>query len=366
MKRKMCVMAIAMLMTFPTGQPAGAAPSALQSPSENVAADIVQGAWLMYRHTFVSEDGRVIDNRNGEISHSEGQGYGMLMAVAADDRRSFDSMWRWTQSNLMVREDGLMAWRWDPAQTPHVQDRNNATDGDLLVAWALQRAGDLWQEPSYQAEAIKIARSIGTAATVDTPYGKVLLPGVAGFRTEEQPDGPVVNLAYWIFPAIEDLGRLTADFPADALIETGLKLLREARFGPAQLPADWISLKATPPAPAEAFVPQFGYDAIRVPLYLSWFSRDYPDILQTFADEWKTSPDDAPAAVELNTAARISPMSDPGYRAIVQVVRCSIDNRLSSHGIENFEPTDYYPSTLHILSLMAISERYPSCLTETN
>jgi len=40
------------------------------------------------------------------ISHSEGQGYGMLLAVAADDRPTFDLLWGWTRAQLMLRNDG--------------------------------------------------------------------------------------------------------------------------------------------------------------------------------------------------------------------------------------------------------------------
>ena len=75
--------------------------------------DDVAGAWWLYKSVFV-KDGRVIDQANGEVSHSEGQGYGMLAAVAADDREGFDALWRWTRQSLYVRGDALAAWKWDP------------------------------------------------------------------------------------------------------------------------------------------------------------------------------------------------------------------------------------------------------------
>ena len=43
-------------------------------------------AWRAYKARFVTAQGRVVDTANGLVSHSEGQGYGMLLAVAADDR----------------------------------------------------------------------------------------------------------------------------------------------------------------------------------------------------------------------------------------------------------------------------------------
>jgi endoglucanase len=53
----------------------------------------------------VTEAGRVVDTAKGLISHSEGQGYGLLLAVAAGDRSTFDRIWGWTRANLAVRKD---------------------------------------------------------------------------------------------------------------------------------------------------------------------------------------------------------------------------------------------------------------------
>ena len=76
------------------------------------------GLWMAYKAAFVSDGGRVVDNANGNVSHSEGQGYGMLLAVAADDRETFDESGDWTRSQLMLRDDGLAAWRWGPMRAP--------------------------------------------------------------------------------------------------------------------------------------------------------------------------------------------------------------------------------------------------------
>jgi endoglucanase len=342
----------------------GAATSALSQPQENVAADIAAGAWLVYQHNFVTDEGRVVDNRAGGISHSESQGYGMLMAEAADDRTSFDKIWAWTRANLFVREDGLAAWRWDPAQIPPITDRNNATDGDLLIAWALMRGGQRWSDPALQREARRISLAIAERAIIETRHGLVLLPGVQGFGHNEQSDGPVVNMSYWIFPALMDLGRLSERFPARDLMNSGLTLVRDSRFGPARLPADWLSLSGQVPQPAIGYPSQFGYDAIRVPLYLAWYSRDYPDILEIFATHWKQFGKASMSVVELATATRLSPMPDPGYQAVAALVECSLGRRPDVALLSDFSSQDYYPSTLHVLSLMAIAERYPTCLTD--
>jgi endoglucanase len=326
------------------------------------ASDFVTGSWLLYRSNYVMPEGRVVDTRNENVSHSEGQGYGMLIAVSAGDRRTFDRIWSWTRNNLYVRGDGLAAWRWDPNSTPHVTDTNNATDGDLLIGWALARAAKQWQSPEYAKDARHIAETIVANVVVETGFGKVLLPGARGFGALEQPDGPVVNLSYWVYPAIRELGDISASFPADELIGTGLSLTRKAHFGPAALPSDWLSLKGRTPEPAKSYPAQFGQDAIRVPLYVAWFSRDYPDVLENFANALNNFAGGKPAVIDLQTATPIAAMPDPGYRAVADLVACSIGREQTANVAANFEPTAYYPSTLHLLSIIALAERYPRCL----
>src|ERR1700756_734025 len=64
-------------------------------------------AWHTFQSKFISPEGRVMDDANGGISHSEGQGYAMLMAVRAGDRAAFDRLWTWTRANLELRGDNL-------------------------------------------------------------------------------------------------------------------------------------------------------------------------------------------------------------------------------------------------------------------
>jgi len=58
--------------------------------SSHVLADIKN--WERFKTRFISAEGRVIDTGNGHISHSEGQGVGMLLAVAHDDQTTFENI----------------------------------------------------------------------------------------------------------------------------------------------------------------------------------------------------------------------------------------------------------------------------------
>lgn len=341
---------------------AGSERAKAQGAADFLPVDFIAGAWLVYRDRYLKSDGRVVDERAGGISHSESQGYGMLLSVSADERRDFQRIWDWTRNHLYVRGDRLAAWKWDPDSTPHIADTNNATDGDVLIAWALTRAAAQWNIPEYAAQARAITDAIVESAVADSPYGKILQPGAAGFGPQDRKDGPVVNLSYWVYPALVELGKAHPDFPASELIETGLKLTRLSRFGSTALPADWISLKGDAPHPAADYPVMFGYDAVRVPLYLAWFSQVDRDILEVFAGNWSDPDLPGVSVVELETATRVSPMRDPGYAAIAELVSCSLGQTKTAVQITAFDTTSYYPSTLHILCLVALTERYPECL----
>ena len=57
-------------------------------------------AWDSYKARFLMADGRIIDTGNNSVSHTEGQGFAMMMAVRNNDRAGFDKIWNWTKKNL--------------------------------------------------------------------------------------------------------------------------------------------------------------------------------------------------------------------------------------------------------------------------
>ena len=244
-------------------------------------ATLLADGWRQYKDHFLTSEGRIVDNANGGVSHSEGQGYAMLIAERLNDRPTFEAIWQWTKSNLLVRGDSLAAWRWSP-QTPHVADHNNATDGDLLIAWALAEASDRWDVSEYRETARLIVEDLATKVVTSSRFGPILLPASTGFAGKDQPDAPVVNLSYWLFPAFKHLRAVSDSINWDALTATGKTLIELSRFGPRRLPSDWISLGAAQPAPAHSFPAVFGYDAVRIPFYFAWGQPGDRDLLKVF------------------------------------------------------------------------------------
>lgn len=245
-----------------------------------MTATAVDSDWRVFKQQFVDQQGRVIDAGQGNASHSEGQGFAMLLAVHHDDRTSFDHLWTWTQQHLQVRDDSLLAWRWDPQLG--VVDKNNASDADLFVAWALLRANDKWHSPDYLAASQKIAQDIRKKLLRKAPQGLVLLPGLEGF---DKPEGLTINLSYWVLPALREIGRADPAPEWDELAKTGIAMLQYSRFGRWGLPPDWLKLEDKV-SPADGFPERFSYDAVRIPLYLLWSRQESDALLKPYREFW--------------------------------------------------------------------------------
>ena len=322
------------------------------------------GSWFKWKTAFLQPDGRIVDNVNGDISHSEGQGYGMLLAVMANDPDAFASIWGWTRTKLMTRPDGLAAWRWDPAKTPKITDPNNASDGDLMIAWALTEAAERFSKSEYQHEAQRIATALDRAAGMRSGFGRVLLPGVDGFTIEHRAtegDGPVVNPSYWIFPALDRLSHTAPWVDWGGYRASGYTLLKATRFGTAGISTDWVSIKGGVAAPAIGFPPTFSYNAVRIPLYLAWGAHDSKDLLAPYVAHF-TANGGKVFEYDVEKKANSREMSDPGYVAILSLAKCAFDGEPIPLGLRSVSFDRYYSSTLHMLALAAARLRFDKCL----
>jgi len=330
------------------------AAASLAAPARQAPDPLDAGEWRLWRARFATPEGRVVDDGNGGISHSEGQAYGMLLAVAFGDAATFARLWRWTRGHLQVRDDRLFAWKWDPT-APGVADRNSAADGDLLIAWALARAAEAWGEPAYRAEARAIAADILDRLVWPAEAGPVLLPGPLGFVH----DGvPTVNLSYWVFPALRELDAVLPSPRWRALGASGLALLHRARFGPAGLPPDWLQL-TEPPRPAPGFAPVFGYNAVRIPLHLVWGGIEDRALLRPYLDHAAAYGGHPPATLDLESGARSpEPVSAGGQAVFALAAAAATRTRPALPGLE--PAMDYFAASLLLLAKVAYAERFRS------
>jgi endoglucanase len=302
--------------------------------------------WHLFKATYI-ENGRIIDKGQNGISHTEGQGVGLLLAVQNNDPETFSRIWNWTKSNLQVRDDKLFAWSWSPKDG--VNDMNNASDGDLFIAWALSQAYTKWNEPSYLFAAIQVSQSIRAKLLRKTSKGTVLLPGAMGF---EKPEYLKLNLSYWVFPAINELSVLDPAPEWEELKVSGLKLMQEARFGKWQLPPDWLKLEGEKISPVDG--DQFGYDAVRIPLYLIWGKAATPSSMKPFQNFWGSFAGKPflPAWVNVNTGELATYNASRGFQSVA-VLTLAYPN-IDATQLPSFDPAQgYYSSMLSLFTKMA-------------
>lgn len=303
------------------------------------AKDVKASDWQSYKQGFISPDGRVIDTGNGGVSHSEGQGFGMLLAFAANDRATFASLWQWTQAHLARTDTGLLAWRFDPAQSDPVKDPNNATDGDILIAWALLRAAKAWNMPEYAQHSQTLRAAILREACATHAGRRVLLPGRLGFVAD---DVATLNPSYYVWPALDAFAEFEPLW--NDVISDGADLVGAAAFGVWGLPTDWIQIDAAGLVkPAEGRPARFGFDAVRVPLYLKLSGRSAE--LARFRKYWRESEkaNGWPAWIDVTSGAVAPYPASDGVKAIAFAV---LDRRPAA--IQSAD--DYYSESLRLLT----------------
>lgn len=205
----------------------------------------------------------------------------MLMAVANDDKTTFDKLWQWTNSTLKNKSNGLFYWRYNPVEPDPVADKNNATDGDVMIAWALLKADTRWHDARYSTASDAITKALVAHNVIRYAGYRVMLPGVQGFNLNSEV---VLNPSYFVFPAWQAFAERSHLQVWRELIQDGQRLLGKMGSGKANLPTDWVSLEAGGRlAPAKAWPPRMSYDAIRIPMYVAWADKQSP-----LLTPWKT------------------------------------------------------------------------------
>jgi len=331
----------------------------LGTTTADAASTILPAEWTSYVESFVTGDGRVVDTGNNGVSHSESQGYGLILSVLADDRPTFERIWSFTNTQLLVRDDGLASWRWDPAATPNLTDTNNATDGDILIAYGLALAGTAWDELEYTIAARRIVGILGRKMLVEADGMPAMLPGAEGFENLPNGRGPVLNPSYWVFEALPVFAELDPAINWGAVTETGIELIRRARITRSGLPPDWLVLDDKGMVqPAPDFPIEFGYNGIRIPLYMMRAGVN-PALLETFR---KNADAQGLYKVDPVTGKKLEPINEPGYRLIQAGMECVAEGTAIPDDLKTMAATSYYAATLQLLMLDYLRRSQTDCM----
>lgn len=320
--------------------------------------------WQAWKTGYLQDDGRVVDRMQRSASHSEGQGYGALLATEFDDPVTFRRIFDWTEARLSVRGDGLLAWRFLPDESNPVPDLNNASDGDLFYAWALVRAAQRFGDRTLLARATRTAQALAQHCLRPNPAnaGETLfLPAAQGFV---HADRIVFNPSYVMPLALREVAAATGVIElAQTAQNAETILLRLAQSGPVP---DWVQATADGITPTPDFSPNIGYEAMRVALYLVWSGlQRHPAVVQMQRLYERTVQPGVPVPTvfEATSGTVLEASHDPGYRALAALITCAARAGQAGSLMPPFDPSQpYYPATLQMFAMIAANQVTPECV----
>ncbi len=219
--------------------------------------------WDRYKELYVQDDGRVIDKANQSITHSEAIGYTLYFAFKFNDDKTFDKVYQWYKNNMPLNEKGLVPWKWGEKYDGKwgILDFNNASDGDMWIAYALLLMSERRNDSLMLKEAKNLIIAMRENVIFNFYNKNFFLPGGVGFVHDEYI---VVNPSYYRFDIFKKFATVDHSKWMD-LHNDGIWLLERTKFGSLDLPSDWVSIdKDLIVAPAVNNT--FGYDAIRIGL----------------------------------------------------------------------------------------------------
>lgn len=119
---------------------------------------------LRIYHEAGPDMGYMVDTGNNDV-RTEGQSYGMMMAVQMNNKDVFDRIWNWTKTHMYIHEgvhEGYFAWSCNLDGTWRAS--GPAPDGEEYFAMALFFAANRWgdgdEEPfNYSEQARDILRA---------------------------------------------------------------------------------------------------------------------------------------------------------------------------------------------------------------
>jgi endoglucanase len=223
------------------------------------------GDWNEYKTLFITDDGRVMDKTNKNITTSESIGYGMYLALIHEDTKTFEKIYKWYHNNLPFNKDGLIPWKWGESANGEwkLLDDNSASDGDLWITYCNLLIYEKTKEERYKKEAFFLMQNIKKSLLSYNGDHVLLLPAEKGFETKEKV---IVNLSYYLFFIFEKFTEYDKDRVWKQLQREGSLLIQKARFTPLALNADWVSIQKKDFSISLAKNKSFGYDALRIPL----------------------------------------------------------------------------------------------------
>jgi endo-1,4-beta-D-glucanase Y len=332
--------ALALAAGCATGSRPADAPDLFAVPDHRLDGCAFDDLYRAYVTRFVAADGRVVDFSGGGRTTSEGQAYGLMHALVAQDRPLFDRLLRFADERLAGGKLGERLPAWLFAQG-RVADENSASDADLWMAYALLEGARLFGEPSYGRRGRALLRTIFAREVRDG----ILLPGASGFVLG---DTIRVNPSYLVLPQLRRF--VAEDARWGAVLESSVRIL-EGAGDPAP---DWIALRGGALVADPIHGAVSSYDAIRVPLWAGLIPRGDPlrARLQQAASARVLLAQQDRFPERIGGSAPSDRAGPPGFRAaLVPLARALGESDLASRLRVLPELTGYYDANLALFAL---------------
>jgi endo-1,4-beta-D-glucanase Y len=166
-----------------------------------------------------------------------------------------------------------------------------------------------------------------------------------------------LNPSYYVWPAFDTLAQLAPSDVWASLRADGLATLTAGVFGKWSLPPDWLAVSrpGLDLQPAAAWPPRFSFDAIRVPLWLSW-ANVMPETLGTAFTQYFQSAafPYRPAWVNLQDGSFAKYAAPSGMAAITNFTLAALAGMPPSLP-SVADAADYYSAALTMLAYLAAS-----------
>ncbi len=323
----------------------------------------------------------LLDTGNNDV-RTEGQSYGMMIAVQLDKKEEFDRIWKWTKT-YMYNESGAykgyFAWHCNPEDGSKI-DENPASDGEEWFVMALFFAAARWGNGegifNYEAEANAILHTMlhteddpkATATNMFNEDNKQIV-----FVPSWNDQGRFTDPSYHL-PHYYDLWALWAEkdneFWAEAAVASR-EFFKVAAHPDTGLMANYTTFEGEPKYSGD--YGQFFYaDAWRVPMNVAldyaWFAADpwqieqsnriqaffYDQGLYQYSDKWR-----------IDGSESLTPYHSEGLVATNAVASLAASEPIAWEFIEEFWNTRlptgqyrYYSGLLYLMSLLQLSGQY--------
>ncbi len=229
--------------------------------------------WSVFKRNFITPEGRVIDRYNQDITHTESIGYGMFFAVSYGDQKTFYLVREWLKKNMSLGQTNLYGWKWGKNDKGEwgMLDPNNATDGDMWIAYSMLLAYEKWKDNYLLQEAKSLIKSI-KENTIIKYNGKVLLlPAQFGFNKD---DYIKLNPSYTIPFIFEKFAHYDNDPIWKTLIYDSVDMFQNSALGNLKIHPDWIKIdKSSKQYTYFGDESIFGFDSIRTPLFIAYYYK---------------------------------------------------------------------------------------------